>query len=324
MMRVMLATIALNEEEWLPRLYEQHKDWPGLVAWCFVEGADPIFRETNPDMVGPTGLSIDNTSNLIRQFSKGGIAYGIHAHNVPRSDFGRDQNKCYLRNLYLKDADIIRPDIIITIDCDEFYTRDDQRRINDLAAAHLTGKYNYHAIMLKQRHIWRPEQTVRYMCAATMTPTDDEFEGQLAKGFRTEGRMVESPALFSQEVVGGYWATPHTRVWRYVPGIRHIRNHNWPEFEGEYLTKSMLRCDLMQGMPECIHMGFASSSKSRAAKASYYRARGEGSEGGRLGKKRTMYAECRDAHLNYRDGDTLPHGARVIPYTGCVPECFRS
>src|SRR4051794_7463634 len=38
-MSVLLATLCINEMEWLPRLYEQHKDWPGMAGWVFVEAA---------------------------------------------------------------------------------------------------------------------------------------------------------------------------------------------------------------------------------------------------------------------------------------------
>ena len=79
----------------------------------------------------------------------------------------------------------------------------------------------------------------------------------------------------------------------------------------------------MDRMPECIHLGYASSQENRRAKADYYKARGEGSEGGRIGRKRSMYVSCRDAHLGWKPGDTLPHGAQVLPYEGPVPEVFR-
>ena len=37
---IALATLALNEMEWLPLLWEQHRAWPGMVRWVFVEAAD--------------------------------------------------------------------------------------------------------------------------------------------------------------------------------------------------------------------------------------------------------------------------------------------
>lgn len=295
-MRVMLATICLNEEEWLQKLFTQHRDWPGIVGWCFVEGADPAFRLANPNLVGPTGLSVDDTSNLIRQFSeeqKG--VHGVHIHNVPESG---DQGKCFLRNAYLLMAEAYEPDIIVVLDADEFYTKEDQNEIVRWCGLRTQPYASYTAWMFRQRHVWAPD----YKSPVT-------------------GNMIYPP-LFSQEVVGGYWQVPHTRVWRWIKGMAHVKNHNWPEVDGRYLTKSMMRCDLMLGTPECVHMGFSSSQESRAAKAKYYLARGEGAEGGRLGRKRSMYNACRYAHLTWEPGQELPHGAQVIPYSGPVPEVF--
>lgn len=307
-MRVMLATIVLNEMEWLPKLYLQHRNWPGLCGWVFVEGADPMFREANPTLVSKDGLSTDGTTEYLESIcprstklnnidrSSGPVWINtmyksnppfesdhIKLKEVPASG---DQGKCFLRNAYLLMAEAYEPDIIIQIDCDEFYTKEDQNEIVRWCGLRTQPYASYTAWMFRQRHVWH-------------TP------------------------LFSQEVVGGYWAVPHTRVWRWIKGMRHVRNHNWPEVEGRYLTESMIRCDLMPRMPECVHMGYSSSQESRAAKAKYYIARGEGSEGGRLGRKRSMYNACRYAHLTWELGQELPHGAQVIPYSGPIPEVFR-
>jgi hypothetical protein len=64
--------------------------------------------------------------------------------------------------------------------------------------------------------------------------------------------------------------------------------------------------------PECVHLGFASGGKARAAKHRYYEARGES-------RTRAMYVECRRAW----ERGQLPVGASVIPYTGPIPEVFR-
>lgn len=324
-MKVMLATIALNEMEWLPRLIEQHKDWPGFVGWCIVEGADPIFRRTSPEMVSEDGLSVDGTTEFLERISEDKLNKICHLRAGNGFEFERgrpsDQHKCDLRNLYLSFfAPSVKPDVIVVLDADEFYARDAQIEINTEVEA--TFK-SYDSWMFRQRHIWRPRVT--YTCAAQMTVCEDDFEGQLVRGFRTQGKMYESPLLFSQEVVGGYWQVPHTRVWKYVPGMSHVRNHNWPEVDGKYLNRPgrMLRCDLMPGTPECVHLGYASSQEGRRAKHSYYVARGEGSEGGRIGRKRSTYLDCREAWGRWKPGDVLPHGAEVIEYTGPVPEVFR-
>ncbi|TXH16946.1 MAG: hypothetical protein E6R03_04685 [Hyphomicrobiaceae bacterium] len=326
-MRVMLATICLNEMEWLPKLIEQHRDWPGLVGWCFVEGADPIYRRTNPETVSEKGLSVDGTTEFLEEFVRNEKHIDHVSHiqcmNVPENG---DQGKCYLRNQYLEwiedDEPFHKketPDVIVTIDCDEFYTRDHQRRINEICEQQLLPKDSgYTAIMFKQRHIWRPPHTQNVENA--WDKIVNRFEQSDQFNVVCDGRLP----LLSQEVVGGYWDTPHTRVWKYLPGMRHSKNHNWPDLDGVYLTKSMLRCDLMSqaDMPQCVHLGFASSVESRRAKHSYYVARGEGKEGGRMGQKRRMYVECREAYERWRPGDELPHGARVIGYDGPVPEVF--
>lgn len=309
-MRVQLCSILLNEEEWLERHYAQHKNWPGLINWTFVEGADVNYGAANPGMTTPDGLSVDRTSSLLHRIASTDprvsvIQHGWMRHSLP------DQSKCEGRNRYLDNASNFKPDILITTDIDEFYTREDQQRINDICASRIYygsegASTQWDSWMFRQRHIWHPPGLNEYdMAGETTNP------------------------LFSQEVVGGYWQVPHTRVWRYIPGMRHVRNHNWPEVNGRYLTEKMLRCDLMPegfGMnriPECVHLGYASSSRSRKAKHAYYKARGEGQEGGRLGRKRSMYLDCRDAYEKWVPGASLPHGASVIEYNGPIPEVFQ-
>ena len=67
---VALCTLCLNEMEWLARLYEQHRNWPGLLKWVFVEAADVVYAKTNPDMVTSFGLSVDGTSDYLRNLSR--------------------------------------------------------------------------------------------------------------------------------------------------------------------------------------------------------------------------------------------------------------
>lgn len=322
-MRVMLATIALNEMEWLPKLVEQHRNWPGLVGWVFVEGADPVYKATNPDLVDGW-RSTDGTSEFLGELAVDeGIFWYDGIGGWGRQTFPPDQSKCHLRNYYLRRADELKPDIIVQLDADEFYTRHDQERINNICASRIYygsegASTQWDSWMFRQRHIWRPSYRI--------TIEEPPLSRFITADSPIQPTIKEHPPLFSQEVVGGYWQVPHTRIWRYVPGMRHVRNHNWPEVNGRYLTEKMLRCDLMEDqstMPQCVHMGYASSSRSRNAKHDYYKARGEGSEGGRMGRKRSMYVECRDAYERWKPGDELPHGASVIGYNGVIPEVFR-
>lgn len=346
-MRVMLATIALNEEEWLPKLIQQHRNWPGLCGWVFVEGADQCYADTNPGMVTKHGMSTDRTTEILHNLCTanmpGGNDFFHIRHGFASIGCNRDQNKCVLRNMYLDQVDKLQPNFIVVLDADEFYTRDDQLKINELCEEHFRPGATATAIMLKQRHIWRPSSVCLrcegmkvmrevelgngYYRAEPFFPNTNPIEGRVVGHWpcaACKGSGTMSSELFSQEVVGGYWQVPHTRVWKYIPGMRHIRNHNWPEADGEYLTKVMLRIDLMKGdYPQCIHFGYASSPRNRSAKHSYYVARGEGQEPGRIGKRRRMYLDCRSAWENWRPGSVLPHGAEVIEYKGPIPEVFR-
>lgn len=332
-MRVMLATICLNEMEWLPKLVEQHRDWPGLVNWTFVEGCDPEYARANPDFVDRFGLSKDGATDFLLSNCCGTAnkMYHVPQGNSTGGDvYPADQYKCLLRNQYLNHVEHFKPDFIVQLDADEFYTKEDQQRINDLAMFYFYPGSPITSIMLRQRHIWRPP-SICPRCEGTGSILSPIPQCEPSRSYHhdcpdCDGSDIGYTPLFSQEVIGGYWQVPHTRIWKYIPGMRHVRNHNWPEVDGRYLTSGMARIDLDPPhvpRPQCVHLGYASSSRNRKAKADYYLARGEGSEGGRVGRKRSMYVDCRDAHLNWKPGDVLPHGARVLPYDGPVPEVFR-
>lgn len=282
--RIMLATLCLNEYEWLPKLYEQHKDWPGLVNWVFVESADAMYALTNPNRITPEGLSVDPTTEFLRRTQLKDtkvihIKAGIMSHNNDPA-----QGKCASRNLYWEVADQIKPDLVFVLDADEFYTKQAQHDINRLFnnnAGTMT------AFCFPQRHIWRPPS-------------------------------IDNEPLFSREVVGGFWGIPHCRGWRWSADLRHKSNHNTPETMKGYLwDKQMFRGE-GKGIPECAHMGFAAPLVDRAAKNRYYERRGELTD-----PKRHWYTESRAAFETWTPGVELPRGAKVISYTGPIPECWR-
>lgn len=281
--RIALATLALNEIEWLEALWRQHKDWPGLIpgAWAFVEAADVAYADANPDAVSPDGLSVDGTTEWLE--GQDGILY----EPMGFVGDGSAQGKCAARARYLEMLEPVAPDWVIVLDADEFVTHEDQRRIVEHLehmAQHGRAKQ---AITYRQRHVWRPAS-------------------------------IAGEPLMGLEVVGGYWKVPHTRIWPWSPGITYKQNHNWPELPtGEFLNRRALRLE-GPGQPECVHMGFAASLQDRQRKSLYYQNRGEGARDGR-----SMYVECRAAWEDWKPGDDLPHGARVIAYeNGPVPECF--
>lgn len=285
-MSVALCTLALNEMEWLPKLYEQHKDWPGMVKWVFVESADRVYAETNPRMVSEDGLSVDGTSAFLSLLSKQDprvvyVPYGFSNHQDPA------QGKCDSRSQYLRALGNVKPDLIWVLDADEFYRKQAQADITQLMTMQI--QHGFTAFLFRYRSPWRP-------------PSVSHFP------------------LFCYEVKGGFWGIPLCRGWKWFPGIKYIRNHNTPETaRGDLLDVKMYRFDKIyrDGYPECAHMSYTSSLWSREAKHRYYAARGEGRV-----DSRGWYVESRAAWETWRPGTLLPRGAQVVPYEGPVPECF--
>lgn len=281
-MKILLATLCLNEMEWLPKLYLQHRGWPNRIGHVFVEGADPQYAEHNPGMTTTGGLSVDGTSDFLFDLSKFDdrvhyIPYGLSQSDDPA------QGKCPLRNVYLEIADKMEPDFLIIIDGDEFYPEKWQKRIADIL---LRANKKETGFCFRQRHIWRPP-------------------------------FLSGKDLFEMEVRGGFWAIPHCRVWRFFKGMRHITNHNTPEHEGSKIDRRMRRYDKVLDSPECIHLGFASNITSRKAKHKYYRGRGEGKE-----DHRGWYVQSRRAFEVWTPDNKLPNNAEIVPYTGLIPEIF--
>ncbi len=278
-----IGTLVLNELEWLPKLYHQHKDWPGLVEWVFVEAADLVYARTSPEMVKRTGthpehvLSCDGTTEYLEELSKQDdriihIKHGITSHLDPA------QGKCAARQRYLDVANQLKPEFVKVLDADEFLTKKAQRCMF-VRSPHEKGW------VVRQRHLWYPPY---------LQNIDSNTFG----------------LPFDNEVIGGYWSVPHARLWRWQLGMEYTNDHNIPYGYG--IPKKS------NHVSECQHMGFASGLKMRRAKHSYYIARGETQN--RLHK---MYVDCRAAWESWKPGDVLPHRAEVIPYLGEIPECFR-
>lgn len=282
-MRVVLATLCLNEMEWLPKLYQQHKDWPGMERWVFVESADETYAKVNSHIVTSGGLSTDGTTQFLQELASEDervihIQYGFSRHTDPA------QGKCAARSRYLIASDPVEPNIIQVIDADEFYTYEAQRHVMTtvLRYPNITG------FCFKHRDIWHPP-------------------------------IFADEPLFKYEVTGGFWSIPYCRTWRWSAGLTYEKNHNTPQTpDGELLDRHMLRCDQVPGMPEWIHMGFACQLESRLAKNRFYEERGEGKT-----DHRGWYVQSRAAFAHWKPGQLLPKKARVIPYDGPIPEAFQ-
>lgn len=282
-MSTVLATLCLNEMEWLPKLYKQHKDWPVLRKWVFVEAADAMYAQANPDLVTDQGLSVDGTSEFLK-------ALALEDERVTYVPFGFSratdsaQGKVAARNAYMVEADKVKPYFVMVLDADEFYTKTDQVRIVDLM-----GRYTrFNAFRFGQREIWRPPS------------------------------IADQP-LFQYQVTGQVFSITHVRGWRWRNGLRYGQNHNYLEYPGgQYVNSTLKRFDLNPELPQCIHMGFASKGIYRNAKNRYYVERGEGRN-----DHRQKYVDARNSFATWEPGYDLPHGCQVIPYDGPIPEVFQ-
>ena len=282
LMKLALCTLVLNEMEWLPKLYEQHRNWPGVEKWVFVESADRIYAETNPDMVSPEGLSVDGTTEFLSELALVDprithIKYGFCSAK------DKAQGKCEARDQYLRAITDMgfHPNYFIVLDADEFYPFECQTDIN-----HLLPKTLGNGFAFRHREIWYPQ----YL-------------------------QDRQAPMFDYEVSGGFWDIPYCRVWRWYRGL-HYGNHNTP-FIGKTALDLRLNRMTQDGLPYMVHMGFASQLKTRAAKNRYYEARGEA-----VDRKRSWYCESRQCFETWEPKMDLPRGAKVSFYTGLIPECF--
>lgn len=282
-MSILLGCLCLNELEWLPQLWEQHKDWPELVAFVFVEACDREYQRANPEMVTQYGFSVDGTTEFLKELAASDsrviyIPHGFCSHADPAV------GKAKARQRYLDEAERLQPEFVIALDADEMYTRDDQQRV----VQWMRDRPNFRAFTLPRREIWRPPS------------------------------IVDQP-LFRYEVVGGFWSMACCHWWRWEPGMHYGDCHISPNrADGQRMNWWMHRADQDRTAPQMIHLGFAASEKTRRAKHSYYAIRGEEKD-----PQRAWHVKSRQAWFNWTPGRRLPRRAQVIEYTGPVPEVFQ-
>lgn len=189
-MKIALVTLCLNEMEWLPKLYAQHKDWPHLVSWVFVEAADVVYAKTNPGLVSAEGLSVDDTSNWLQSLAKEDprvkyIPYGFSRHEDPAL------GKVPARQAYLDYLEEVTPDFFVVLDADEFYCKADQAMVNHRMAS---SRDKFRHFCFGFTHIWHPA-------------------------------ALKDEPLFRYEVMGGFWGMPHTKGVRWAPNLRYTDSH---------------------------------------------------------------------------------------------------
>ena len=294
-MRLMIATLILNEMEWLDKLYEQHKDWPDLCKWVFIESADIAYAASNPSLVSSSGLSVDGTSERLAELASKDsnieyIPYGFSKNN----DIA--QGKCESRNKYLEIADKIEPDYLCILDGDEFWTHGAQLNFNKWVGLSKTKL----AYSFQHREIWYPP----YL-------------------------RERKHNIFDFEVVGGFWDILYCRGWRWVKGMRYKDNHNTPTTPDGVSMDKFLKHHNKKAIwisnntnylnaPQFVHMGFASNLTMRSAKNRYYEDRGESKD-----RKRMWYTESRKAWESWTPSVYLPKNAKIRKYDGDIPEVFR-
>jgi hypothetical protein len=282
-MSVLLATLCINEMEWLPYLYEQHKNWPQLSKWVFVEAADRVYADTNPDMVSAKGLSTDGTSEFLKSLSDKDprviyIPHGFSDHQDPALC------KIAARQRTMLVAAEVQPELFIVLDADEFYTFEHQRLVNEL----MKRWHGYDSFVFLRREIWRPPS-------------------------------IQDKPLFDLEAIGPFWEMPCCHWYRWSPGTGYKDCHNSPQkSDGTYLRLNVLWMHGSDNTPQMIHFGFASSRNTRIAKNRYYERRGESTD-----PLRIRYTKCRRAWLKWVPNVSLPFKGRVIKYKGPIPEVFR-
>lgn len=287
-MSVVLTTICLNEMEWLPKLWEQHHDWPELLHWVFVEGADRVYAQCNPELVTESGLSTDGTSEFLSElpFRDRRVTY------IPLGfcdDVDPAKGKRAARQRCLDIVNQWQPEFFIHLDADEFYTKEHQGRLLEI----MRDLQGHDSFVFPKREIWHPPP------------------------------IADAP-LFAYEAIGGFWGIPCCHWWRWHPGLNHNDCHNTPSrADGKPLNITGVDVrdlrERYQDLPQMIHMGYAANAITRRAKVRYYEERGEKTD-----ENRKWYVQSRAAWRRWTPGSKLPHKAEVVEYTGPIPECFRS
>jgi hypothetical protein len=107
--------IVLNEAQYIARNLEQH--YPLADSITVVEGADRLYPATR---VTSDGLSTDETASLVRDFPDPDKKIRFIQHGWTST--GGAQAKCELRNRYMEN---VTPGLLIAVDADEFYRRDE-------------------------------------------------------------------------------------------------------------------------------------------------------------------------------------------------------
>lgn len=125
-------------------------------------------------------------------------------------------------------------------------------------------------------------------------------------------------------ITGEYYDIAHTRIYRYIPGMKYISNHNFPEIGGKTgpmlghkkiprTLKNIGEGGFRYEEPCCYHMGFAKDADDMRDKSDYYINRGEATT-------RPITTASRDAWFT----DNLPEKCVVHEWRGHLPEVLEA
>ena len=125
-----------------------------------------------------------------------------------------------------------------------------------------------------------------------------------------------------QYITGEYYDISHTRIYRNIIGMKYIRNHNFPELNGEFIHKlGHFKYKRTQNKkddgyffkePCCYHMGFAKDYEDMKDKSDYYINRGED-------KTRKSTTASRAAWFN----NDIPEKCRIKKWNGSIPTILK-
>lgn len=125
----------------------------------------------------------------------------------------------------------------------------------------------------------------------------------------------------SQFITGGYYDIQHIRFWRWQKGMRYDRNHNFPEWRGQFVQRMGRRVHDRKLIPKDDgydlqgpyghHFGFMKQAQSIRDKTDYYRNRGEC-------VTRPQTIQSREAWFQ----EELLLGHTIWKYAGQLPEKF--
>jgi hypothetical protein len=158
----------------------------------FVEAADEVYSKVSPELVTKHGLSVDGTSDFLGALAAEDERVTYIPHGISRHPTDPSLGKVMARQRYMDELERVKPDLLVILDADEFYCRDDQQLVVDQLS-----RMSEQFACFEFTHIWHPAS-------------------------------LSNEPLFSQEIVGGFWKMRHMKGMKWTPGLRYTDCHQNP------------------------------------------------------------------------------------------------